>query len=128
MKKIIQYSFVIIELACISFIACKKEKIIPGSVTPLEKAKINFHIQNNSTVAGNDVYLYRIISYPTYNIYDSTQNIYLRPNIDTTFIFTVEGNTTNLFIIGKPDPDEIPYYMESKFLVAGSNINWHIEY
>jgi len=117
-------------MGSISFISCKKNNDIVDTppLTPA-KASINFHIKDvNPYGFGAPIYLYRIISYPTFNIYDSTQNIYLRPNIDTTFIYTVGGNTSNIFVVGIPDFDEIPIYIENRYIVAGSNVNWEIFY
>lgn len=130
MKKIMQYSAFILLSECISFTSCKKEShdlLTPPPVSPA-KATINFHIKNSIVFPGYDVYLYRIISYPNLNIYDSTKNIYLRQNIDTTFIYSVEGNSNNVFVVGIPDFDAIPIYIENRYIVSGSNFNWEITY
>lgn len=129
MKLVLKLTVCILLSVSLAFASCKKES--HDSTMPSQlpaKATINFHIKNSSVFPGYDIYLYRIISYPYMNIYDSTQNIYLRPNIDTTFIYTVGGNTNNVFIVGIPDPDEIPYYIESRYMVAGSNVSWDIQY
>ena len=113
------------------FMSCSKEKAATSLVIPPPQAKatINFHIKDTSLSGwGEPIYLYRLILTPTANYYDSTQNIYLRPNIDTTFTYPVAGNTNNLFTVGGDPFNGILIYMESKFMVAGSNINWEIIY
>jgi hypothetical protein len=127
-KLILTLTSIIALIGSVLHLSCNKDDYMVGPAPPTPpKATINFHIKN-SIVPAYGVYLYRIISYPTSNVYDSTKNIYLRTGVDTTFNYAVEGNTNNLFSVGVPDPDEIPYYMESRYLVAGSNINWEIEY
>ena len=127
MKTIIRFTITIFLLGFVVLISCKKDNSVITPPPPA-KATINFHIKNSFVVPAGSIYLYRLISTTTSNIYDSTQNIYLRPNIDTTFIYKVDGNTSNVFIIGIPDPDEIPYYIENRYIVAGSSVNWNIEY
>ena len=113
------------------FMSCSKEKAATSLVIPPPQAKatINFHIKDTSLSGwGEPIYLYRLILTSTANYYDSTQNIYLRPNIDTTFKYPVAGNTNNLFTVGGDPFNGILIYMESKFIAAGSNINWEITY
>ena len=112
------------------FVSCSKEKAKGFlGVPPPAKATINFHIKDTSLSGwGETIYLYRLILTPTVNYYDSSQNIYLRPNIDTTFIYLVDGNTNNLFTVGGVPFDGIVIYMEQKFITAGSNVNWDITY
>ena len=110
--------------------SCSKEKATGALVnSPPAKATINFHIKDTSISGwGEPIYLYSLILTPTANYYDSTQNVSLRPNIDTTFKYSVAGNTNNLFTVGGDPFNGILIYMESKFIAAGSNINWEIIY
>lgn len=112
------------------FMSCSKEKATASLInSPPAKATINFHIKDTSLWGwGEPIYLYRLILTPTVNYYDSNQNIYLRPNIDTTFIYTLAGDTNNLFTVGGDPFNGIIIYMEHKFIAAGSNINWEITY
>ena len=130
MKRVFQYLIIITLTGITCFTSCSKEKAT-GSVLipPPAKATINFHIRDTSLSGwGEPLYLHRLILTPTANYYDSSQNIFLRPNIDTTFIYPVAGNTNNLFKVGGDPFDGIPIYMEHKFITPGSNINWEIIY
>ena len=130
MKSVFQYLIIVTLTGTTVFMSCSKEKAATSLVIPPPaKATINFHIQDTSLWGwGEPIYLYRLILTPTANYYDPSQNIYLRPNIDTTFIYSVAGNTNNLFTVGGDPFNGILIYMESKFMVAGSNINWEIIY
>ena len=125
--KFISYIFL---SGSISFTSCKKNNPISHSAPPIPaKATINFHIKDtNSSGWGEPVYLYRLDLTSTSNQYDSSQNIYLRPNIDSSFIYQVTGNTNNLFTVGSDPFNGILIYMEQKFIAAGSNTNWEITY
>ena len=130
MKRAFQYFIIITMTGTTGFMSCSKEKATgtPVNLTPA-KATINFHIKDTSISGwGEPIYLYRLILTPTANYYDSTQNVSLRPNIDTIFTYPVAGNTNNLFTVGGDPFNGIILYMDHKFIAAGSNINWEITY
>lgn len=116
--------------ALVAIISCKKANYMVDPPPPLPaKSTINFHLKDTNTFGwGEPIYLYRLIMTPTSNIYDSKENIYLRPNIDTTFKYEIAGNTNNLFTVGGDPFNGIIIYMEQKFVAAGSSINWDITY
>lgn len=129
MKSILTLSTYIFLLGSIAFISCKKDSYAITTLSPSPKTIINFHIKDTNIPGwGEPIYLYRLVLTPTANYYDSSQNIYLRPNIDTSFKYDIAGNTNNLFTVGGDPFNGILIYMEQKFITAGSNINWDITY
>ena len=127
MKPILK--FIIVLTGSFAFISCNKKDDAPALQVLPSNATINFHIKDTNTSAlGEPVFLYRLIFTPTANYYDSSQNISLRPNIDTSFMYAVAGNTTNLFTVGGPPFDGVIIYKEHKFLQAGSSVDWEIIY
>jgi hypothetical protein len=130
MNPILRLTSYIFLSVSVAFISCKKDNYVITTLpqSPL-KATINFHIKDTNTLGwGEPIYLYRLVLTPTTNYYDSSENIYLRPNIDTSFKYEVAGNTNNSFSIGGDPFNGILIYMEQKLIAAGSNINWEIEY
>lgn len=130
MKSLFKFISHILLTGALVCASCKKEKATDSLINPpLAKAAINFHIKDTSLSGwGEPIYLYRLVLTPTANYYDSSQNIYLRPNIDTSFKYEIAGNTNNLFTVGGDPFNGILIYMEQKFITAGSNINWDITY
>ena len=114
MKRVFQYLKIIALTASNGIMSCSKEKATGSFANPQPPAKstINFHIKDTSLLGwGEPIYLYRLILTATTNYYDSSQNIYLRPNIDTTLKYPVAGNTNNLFTVGGDPFNGILIYM-----------------
>ena len=130
MKMRLKYFELIMLTGLLLLLACKKNNdfLVPPAPLP-SKATINFHIKDASASDwGEPIFLYRLGLTATRNYYDSTQDIYLRPNIDTSFAYQVEGNTNNLFTVGGDPFNGVIIYMEQKFIPAGRIINWEIIY
>jgi len=77
---------------------------------------------------GEPVYLSHLVFISYSNDYNPSENIFLRPNIDTAFSFKVAANTNNQFTVGGAPFDGVLIYKEQKFILAGSNVNWEIVY
>jgi hypothetical protein len=133
MKKIIQNITLIVITGWVNFAACKKENSVVPVITsspPVAQgnATINFHIKNVNGNPGYPVYLYRMVVDSLSSSYTGGRDIYLRPNIDTMFNYQLFGNTNNLFIVGSTIDDNIIIYQELRYIVAGSSVNWSLEY
>jgi len=130
MKAVLKTTTCIFLSVTVAIISCRKDNNVIPPLPPLPaNSTINFHLKDTSTSGwGEPIYLYRLALTSTANYYDASENIYLRPNIDTTFKYLVAGNTNNLFTVGGDPFNGILIYMEHKFIAAGSNINWEINY